>query len=209
MMKYLLLVFLFLFCNTLTAQKTKLKRIAFGKTKIIKEEYHVLKKDKKIKHGEYTSFYLNGKVKEKGQYKNNQKDGKWLAYHKDGSLNEVQHYQLGQKVEIEEPPLKEYSVPKRFSKCYNSEIKPLVYVPIYYPPLAREEGIQGVVELSYVFGENCSLEEIKVVKSVDYGCDEEAIKVIKKLISLTKSKFPEKCEDISNYIPTAICFRLE
>ncbi|MEZ4888747.1 MAG: energy transducer TonB [Chitinophagales bacterium] len=207
-MKYLFFALLLFPFNEAFAQKTKFKRVTFGKTKNVKEEYHVLKKDKKIKQGEYTSYHFNGNVKETGQYLNDQKDGKWLVYHKDGSLSEVQHYQLGQKLEIEEQPLKENFIPKRFSKCYNRKIKPLVYVAIKYPPMAREEGVEGIVELSYSFGKNCNLEEIKVVKSVGYGCDEEAIEVIKRLVYLTKSKFPEKCEDISNYIPTAICFRL-
>ena len=36
------------------------------------------------KHGNYTTWYADGKVKEKGQYTDGKKDGKWICFGKDG-----------------------------------------------------------------------------------------------------------------------------
>jgi protein TonB len=49
-----------------------------------------------------------------------------------------------------------------------------------YPVQARDEGIQGRVTVSFVVEKNGELSNVKVLKGIGYGCDEEAIRVIKK-----------------------------
>ena len=48
-----------------------------------------------------------------------------------------------------------------------------------YPTLAREKNIQGKVQLSFIVDIDGSLSEIKVLKGIGGGCDEEAIRVLK------------------------------
>ena len=48
-----------------------------------------------------------------------------------------------------------------------------------YPTLAREKNIQGKVQLSFIVEIDGSLSEIKVLKGIGGGCDEEAIRVLK------------------------------
>jgi periplasmic protein TonB len=48
-----------------------------------------------------------------------------------------------------------------------------------YPPIARENNIQGRVIVNFVVEKDGSLTDIKVVRGIGGGCDEEAIRVIK------------------------------
>eukprot|EP00759_Apiculatamorpha_spiralis_P001319 PhF_6_TR10472/c0_g1_i1/m.16553/K03832/tonB; periplasmic protein TonB len=49
-----------------------------------------------------------------------------------------------------------------------------------YPYMAQENGIQGKVYLSFVIEKDGSITDVKVVKGIGGGCDEEAVRVIKK-----------------------------
>ncbi len=49
-----------------------------------------------------------------------------------------------------------------------------------YPGMAQEEGVQGKVFLSFVVEKDGTITDVKVVKGIGYGCDDEAIRVIKK-----------------------------
>lgn len=50
---------------------------------------------------------------------------------------------------------------------------------IRYPQEARDLNVHGKVFLSFVVEKNGSLSDIKVVKSIGSGCDQEAVRVIK------------------------------
>ena len=48
-----------------------------------------------------------------------------------------------------------------------------------YPPVARENGIQGRVYCTFVVEKDGSLTDIKVTRGIGGGCDEEAVRVLK------------------------------
>jgi len=50
-----------------------------------------------------------------------------------------------------------------------------------YPAQAAEEGIQGTVYVSFVVKPNGSLSDIKIIKGIGGGCDQEALRVVKKM----------------------------
>jgi protein TonB len=50
---------------------------------------------------------------------------------------------------------------------------------IKYPSLAKEVGIQGVIYVTFVVERDGSLSNIKILKGIGGGCDEEAIRVVK------------------------------
>ena len=52
-----------------------------------------------------------------------------------------------------------------------------------YPAQAAEEGIQGTVYVSFVVKTNGSLSDIKIIKGIGGGCDQEAMRVVKKMPS--------------------------
>jgi len=49
---------------------------------------------------------------------------------------------------------------------------------IRYPQIAREMGIQGTVYVTFVVEPNGALSNIKVLRGIGGGCDEEAIRVV-------------------------------
>lgn len=50
---------------------------------------------------------------------------------------------------------------------------------IRYPAVARENNVQGKVFVQYVVEKDGSLTDIKVVRGIGSGCDEEAVRVLK------------------------------
>lgn len=52
---------------------------------------------------------------------------------------------------------------------------------IKYPTMARESGIQGTVYVSFIIETNGSITNIKIMRGIGGGCDEEVISLIKKM----------------------------
>lgn len=52
---------------------------------------------------------------------------------------------------------------------------------IQYPPLARENGIQGTVALSFVIGKDGSVNDVSILKDIGGGCGKEAVRVVKSM----------------------------
>ena len=51
----------------------------------------------KLLHGEYTAFYIDQNLKEKGQFKKGLKKGAWKAWYPNGELKEVVKWKKGQR----------------------------------------------------------------------------------------------------------------
>jgi protein TonB len=54
---------------------------------------------------------------------------------------------------------------------------------IVYPTMAQESGVQGRVYVTFVVEINGNITDIKVVRGIGGGCDEEAIRVVKAMPS--------------------------
>ncbi|MDR0438346.1 MAG: energy transducer TonB [Bacteroidales bacterium] len=52
---------------------------------------------------------------------------------------------------------------------------------IRYPPLAREAGIQGTVHLTFVVERDGRITDVRVVRGIGGGADEEAIRVVQNM----------------------------
>ncbi len=52
---------------------------------------------------------------------------------------------------------------------------------IKYPQMARESGIQGTIYVSFVVETDGSVTDVRVLRSIGGGCDEEAIRVINRM----------------------------
>lgn len=57
-----------------------------------------------------------------------------------------------------------------------------------YPPLARENGIEGTVYLSFVVGKDGNIREVSVRRGIGFGCDEEAVRVVKMMPAFKPAK---------------------
>jgi TonB family protein len=60
---------------------------------------------------------------------------------------------------------------KAFGKFLGSNIR--------YPESARENNIQGKVYIGFVVEKNGELSDLKIIKGIGGGCDEEALRVLK------------------------------
>ena len=52
---------------------------------------------------------------------------------------------------------------------------------IRYPQAARDHGVEGRVFVQFIVEENGSLSNIKVVKGLGYGCDKEALRIVRSM----------------------------
>ncbi len=52
---------------------------------------------------------------------------------------------------------------------------------LHYPAAAQENGIQGTVLLNFVVDRDGKITNLKVIKGIGFGCDEESIRVLQKM----------------------------
>lgn len=52
---------------------------------------------------------------------------------------------------------------------------------VKYPQMAKESGIQGTVYLTFVIEQDGAVSNVKILRGIGGGCDEEAIRVIKNM----------------------------
>ena len=50
---------------------------------------------------------------------------------------------------------------------------------IKYPPMAREDGTSGVVYITFVVNKGGKISNVKVLRGIGSGCDEEAVRVVR------------------------------
>ncbi len=63
---------------------------------------------------------------------------------------------------------------------------------IKYPQTARELGIQGTVYLSFIVEKDGSITNVEVLRGIGYGCDEEAMRVVRAMPKWEPGKQREK-----------------
>lgn len=59
---------------------------------------------------------------------------------------------------------------------------------IKYPQMARESGIQGVVYVTFVVEPDGSITNVRILRGIGGGCDEESIRVVKSMPRWTPGK---------------------
>ncbi|MBK7937479.1 MAG: TonB family protein [Lewinellaceae bacterium] len=71
---------------------------------------------------------------------------------------------------------------------------------IKYPPLARENNIQGTVAISFVIGKSGQVSDVQLVKDIGGGCGKEAMRVVQTM--------PKWIPGENNGIPVKVRFTL-
>lgn len=82
-----------------------------------------------------------------------------------------------------------------------------LYKEIRYPSLARRGEVSGKVYLSFIVDKDGSLSEIKVIRGIGAGCDEEAIRALRMAPKWTPGKQRGKPVRVKMVLP--ITFRLK
>ncbi len=81
---------------------------------------------------------------------------------------------------IDDPASQHDEVMPEFPGGFDSLMKYLKE-NIVYPKLALENKIEGLVEVTFTIDIDGSISNIKVRKSLGFGCDEEAMRVIRRM----------------------------
>jgi len=80
----------------------------------------------------------------------------------------------------EEKPLLVVEQNPEFSGGYEAMLK-FLKDKMQYPTLAQESGIQGTVFVQFVVSKTGQLSNVKILRGIGGGCDEEAVRVVKEM----------------------------
>ncbi|MCG9910525.1 MAG: energy transducer TonB [Flavobacteriales bacterium] len=86
------------------------------------------------------------------------------------------------------------------AECTQTEIARFLSKTIVYPQKAKVAGVEGFVYVSFVVNTKGKVTEIKLLKGIGFGCDEEALKAV--------SKFPKFTPGIQRGKPVKVMFNL-
>ncbi len=114
--------------------------------------------------------------------------------------------------EIEEEEVVEqeiFQIVEEMPEYPGGEKKLLEYVgkSVKYPQIARESGIQGRVFVNFVIEPDGSVSNVKVLRGIGGGCDEEAMRVIKSMAKWKPGKQRGKPVRVSYTLP--VNFKLQ
>lgn len=152
------------------------------------------------KNGE-TKLYTNGKLRYVENYKNDEWHGQVIGYFPNGNVRRKEIYDNGKFIE---------------GACYSNAGGDTVFYKRFeqpqfnggklglakylqetatYPQRAKEMLTEGKIYLKFIVDEVGSIQHITVLRGIGYGCDEEAIRVIKAMpnwIPGTEDGIPQK-----------------
>ena len=78
---------------------------------------------------------------------------------------------------------KVFTIVEEMPSFPGGEDKMLQYIHdhVKYPPIARENNIQGRVYVSFVVDKDGKIKDSKILRGIGGGCDEEALRVVKSM----------------------------
>jgi TonB family protein len=173
----------------------------------IKETYTVLDSFTKVKHGEYLLKYENGNVKEMGKYSMDKKTSEWKTYYSNSKLRSIGEYGDGKRIGIWNFYNKEEKLIEIFDANTWKKKRDVNYLLslggnyIGYPAIAKEEGKEGIVEISFHVDTNCNCLNFEVVSSSDPIFTQEAIRAVKKTTSKWIRYIDVYCQDTIVQLP--------
>ncbi len=146
-----------------------------------------------LKDSTWTEHYWGGiKMKSKGSYLQDKKIGIWEYYDFNGALEQQYDYSesrliFDKKIELQKD--NEFTVIAGSDTIKTKLDHGPIYIggsalmldPIHidFPKEAGEKKISGTVYISFVVDKNGKAVNHKVKKGIGYGCDEEAMRVVK------------------------------
>jgi protein TonB len=115
-------------------------------------------------------------------------------------------------VEVEEEEVQEqeiFQIVEEMPAYPGGDQKLMEYVAknIKYPQIARETGIQGRVFVGFVVEPDGSVSNVKVLRGIGGGCDEEAMRVVKNMPKWKPGKQRGKAVRVSYMLP--VNFKLQ
>ena len=83
----------------------------------------------------------------------------------------------------------------------DAEMLRFIKTNLRYPVSAQENGIQGTVILNFVVNREGKITNIKVVRGIGFGCDEESVRVIGKMPDWSPGKQRGQAVSVSFTMP--------
>lgn len=65
--------------------------------------------------------------------------------------------------------------------CADEKLLKYIYSNIKYPPIARQNGVEGMVVIQFVIAKDGSIGKVKVAKDIGAGCGKEAARVVRSM----------------------------
>ncbi len=87
-----------------------------------------------------------------------------------------------------------------------SKMADFIFNHIKYPKQAFDESIEGTVYVQFVVRKTGKVTDYKVLRGIGYGCDQEALRVIKKMPKWIPAQ--QKGQQVSMYFNLPINFKL-
>ena len=118
--------------------------------------------------------------------------------------NEVVEEYVAPVIEEEEVVEQEiFQIVEEMPAFPGGEAKLMEYVGknVKYPQIARESGIKGRVFISFVVEPDGSVSNVKVLRGIGGGCDEEAMRVVKAMPKWKPGKQRGKAVRVSYMLP--------
>jgi len=127
----------------------------------------------------------------------------------DTEMDEDTEIQIIEVVEeaVEEPEI--FTIVEEMPSFPGGEAELFKYLGsnIKYPAMARDAGIQGIVYVTFVVKEDGKISDVRVLRGVGGGCDEEAVRVVAKMPSWKPGKQRGKSVRVQYNLPIRFTLR--
>lgn len=161
--------------------------------------------------GDFSAWYSNGKLSEKGSYKKNELHGKvsnWFdtgqlsyeklyengklhdtlkGYYEDGAVRRIEAYKAGEMVEGNVFSKSGTTIPYFpafvLPKYPGGDNAMMAYISrnVKYPKEAVEAGDSGLVLISFIVEKDGTIRTLEVIKSISNALDNEALRVVRSM----------------------------
>ncbi|MCF8236907.1 MAG: TonB family protein [Saprospiraceae bacterium] len=81
---------------------------------------------------------------------------------------------------------------KEKEECAKGQLLEFIYKNIQYPAIARENGVEGTVVISFVVEKDGQVKETRIVREIGAGCGDEALRVVELMNTEGKRWTPGK-----------------
>jgi periplasmic protein TonB len=78
--------------------------------------------------------------------------------------------------------------------CADKKLMAYIQSELKYPEEAKNNNIQGVTVISFQVDENGNLSDFAIRKKIGGGCEEEALRIVKKMAELYPTWIPSICQ---------------
>ena len=91
--------------------------------------------------------------------------------------------------------------------CADGKFLQYIYSNIKYPPIARENKVEGLVVIQFVVGKDGNISKVQIAKDIGAGCGKEAARVIKGMPNWIPGRQRTKAVSVRYNIPVKFKLR--